>query len=359
MAYPTHLKQLQGGAENGIDTLSLLHGLRSTGLNRIDLSIIIVNYKCWDVLGKCLDSFNLYSPKLNYETIVVDNDSQDNKLKSFSQEYPDVKFIENSGNYGFSSASNLGADKASGDYLLFLNPDIVLTDSPAIDEMVSFSKNNSNVGITSCRTIYPNGKLEREIAFISPWLTTGWIRTLYKLALSHKISTKFPQNDKIWYPEWVAGSVILIKRSFFKEIGRWDQNNFWMYSEDPDLCLKVTNKGKKNALLRNVQLEHMHGGSSRRNPKTTAITKSEVVTSSHVFINIHTKGANRMSLHIFIIINTLISWLLRTIITMPIFWTSSFKSNILTLIEIIKYYVCVPIRGTWKSKRLIADEYRR
>jgi hypothetical protein len=325
-------------------------------LSRLDLSIIIVNYKSWDVLGKCLDSFNLHPPKLNYEIIVVDNDSQDNTLKSFSQEYPNVKFIENSGNYGFSNASNLGADKASGDYLLFLNPDTTLTDSPAIDEMVSFSKNNSDVGITSCRTINPNGKHEREIAFINPWLTTGWIRALYRLFLSRKISKKFPQQEKIWYPEWLLGAVIVIKKSFFKEIGRWDQDNFWMYSEDPDLCLKVTNKGKKNAILRNVEIKHMHGGSSRRNPKTTAITKSEVVTSSHVFIHTHTKGINKFSLHMLIIINTLISWLLRTIITLPIFWTTSFKSNILTLISIIKYYVSVPIRGTWKSKRLKNNE---
>ncbi len=321
-------------------------------MDKLDLSIIIVNYKSWEVLSECIKSFNKYKPQISYEIIVVDNDSKDGKFDSFKKKFPEIILTVNKGNYGFSSGCNLGADIASSDYLLFLNPDITLTDSPAIDEMVSFSKNNSNVGITSCRTIYPNGKLEREIAFISPWLTTGWIRTLYKLALSHKISTKFPQNDKIWYPEWVAGSVILIKRSFFKEIGRWDQNNFWMYSEDPDLCLKVAKKGKKNALLRNVELKHMHGGSSRRNPKTTAITKSEVVTSSHVFIHMHTKGINRLSLHLLIAVNTMISWLLRTIITAPIFWTVSFKANILTLIAIIQYYVRVPIRGTWKSKRL-------
>ncbi len=328
----------------------------STALDKIDLSIIIVNYQSWEVLSKCIKSFQEYRPHVSHEIIVVDNDSKDGKFENFKKEFPEIILIANKGNYGFSSGCNLGADNASSNYLLFLNPDITLTDSPAIDEMVIFAKNNNNVGITSCRTIYPNGKYEREIAFVSPWLTIGWIRMLYKLALSYKISKKFPQNDKIWYPEWVAGSVILMKRSFFKEIGRWNQNNFWMYSDDPDLCLRVTNKGKKNALLRNVELEHMHGGSSRRNPKTTAITKSEVVTSSHVFINIHTKGINRISLHIFIIINTLISWLFRSIITMPVFWTSSFQANILTLIAIIKYYVCVPIRGTWKSKRIIANE---
>ena len=122
----------------------------------------------------------------------------------------------------------------------------------------------------------------------------------------------------IWYPEWVAGSVVLIQKNFFKEIEKWNENIFWMYSEDNDLCLRVK-KNKKIALLQNIELEHLHSGSSRRNPKTTAIMKSEVATSSHVFIQEHTRGLNRFALHLVIMINTLSSWLLRTLITLPFF----------------------------------------
>jgi GT2 family glycosyltransferase len=236
--------------------------------------------------------------------------------------------------------------------LLFLNPDVTLTSSHAIDDMFIFAKANPNIGITSCRTLDPNGKREREIAFLNPWLTIGWLRAMYKLALSHKIAINFKENNEIWYPEWVAGSVILIQKDFFKKIGKWSENNFWMYSEDSDICLKSKNCGKKIALLRNVELSHSHGGSSRRNPKTTAITKSEVVTSSHVFIHLYTKGINRLALHLVIMIYTLASWLLRTIITLPFFWKGFFRANLFTLVVIIKYYLSVLIRWTWKSKRL-------
>ena len=325
-------------------------------MSKIDLSIIIVNYKCWEVLTRCIESFNKYKPHTNYEIIVVDNDSQDGKFNNFKQQFHEIKLIANKGNYGFSSGCNLGADNANGEFLLFLNPDVTLTNSAAIDDMLSFAKANTDVGITSCRTLYPNGKREREIAFLSPWLTIGWLRALYKLALSRKIANKFPENKNIWYPEWVAGSVILIQRDFFKKIGKWSENKFWMYSEDPDICLKARNNGKKIALLRNVELKHQHGGASRRNPKTTAITKSEVVTSSHVFIHVHTKGINRVALHLVIMINTLTSWLLRTIITLPFFWKDYFKANLLTLIAIIKYYLNIIIRCNWKSKRLKNNE---
>ena len=328
------------------------HYLRNIKLSKIDLSIIIVNYKCWDVLARCIDSFNKYKPHTNYEIIIVDNDSQDGKFNSFQQQFHEIKLIANKGNYGFSSACNLGADNAKGDFLLFLNPDVTLTSSPAIDEMFNFAKANTNVGITSCRTIYPNGKREREVAFLSPWLTIGWLRALYKFALSRKIANKFPENKNIWYPEWVAGSVILIQKDFFKKIGKWSEDKFWMYSEDPDICLKSNKNGKKIALLRNVEIKHQHGGSSRRNTKTTAITKSEVVTSSHVFIHEHSSSINRVTLHLVIMVNTLTSWLLRTLITLPFFWKDFFKANLFTLLAIIKYYLSVLIRWNWKSKRL-------
>ena len=325
-------------------------------MSKIDLSIIIVNYRSWEVLAKCIESFNKYKPNTSYEIIVVDNDSQDGKFDDFKLQFHEIRLIANKGNYGFSSGCNLGAENAKGEFLLFLNPDVTLTSSPAIDNMHSFAAANPDVGITSCRTLYSNGKREREIAFLSPWLTIGWLRSIYKLAFSIKIAKEFPENKNIWYPEWVAGSVVLIQKDFFKKIGKWNEDIFWMYSEDPDLCLRVTKNDKKIALLRNVELEHLHGGSSRRNPKTTAITKSEVVTSSHVFIHEHTRGLNRFALHLVIMVNTLASWLLRTILTLPFFWRGFFRANLLTLVSIIKYYLSVMIRQTWKSKRLKNNE---
>ena len=342
--------------ENGIAISSHPLGLGSIGLSSKDLSIIIVNYKSWGVLQQCLDSFNQYPPKLSYEIIVVDNDSQDGRLSTFSQDNPSVKFIENKGNYGFSSGCNLGAESANGEYLLFLNPDIVLTDSPAIDEMVNFAEKNSDVGIVSCRTINPKGRPEREIAFLNPWLTIGWLRALYRFIYKEKISKLFPENSVIIYPDWVAGSVVTVQKNFFNEIEQWSEQDFWMYSEDPDLCQKAQNKNKKIALLRNVELKHAHGGSSRRNPKTTAITKSEVVTSSHVFIQKYAQGFNRIALHFSIIVNTTISWTIRSLITLPVFWKAACKSNLLTLLDILSYYISLPVRRTWKSKRLNDNE---
>ena len=174
---------------NGTDTSSLLPGYRSIGLNNIELSVIILNYKSWGVLQQCLDSFQQFPPKLNHEIIVVDNDSRDGEFEVFAKHNPQIKLIKNSGNNGFSNGCNYGADNSYGEFLLFLNPDIVLTDNSNIDEMVKFA-NNTDIGITSCRKINPKGKPEREIAFKNPWLIIGWIRAIKQKTNSAKVSRK-------------------------------------------------------------------------------------------------------------------------------------------------------------------------
>ena len=123
---------------NGIDIYSPLLGLRSYGLNNVDLSVVIVNYRSWALLTKCLDSFKEYPPKLNYEIIVVDNDSKDDQFDKFNKKFTDIKMIANSGNYGFSSGCNLGASVACGKYLLFLNPDTTINSDNAIKVCLIF-----------------------------------------------------------------------------------------------------------------------------------------------------------------------------------------------------------------------------
>jgi len=315
------------------------------------LSIVILNYYCLDVIKDCLQSFKKHQPQLDYEIIIVNNDDNKDSFRAFSEQYPEIEFVQNTGNWGFSSGCNLGASIARGEHLLFLNPDTELTKSPAIDTMSSFLEDNPNVGIVSCRRI-KKGKPEREITFINPWLAIGWIRALYRLVHKKEISKKFQDECDVWYPEWVAGSVVMISRVFFNKINGWSDKDFWMYVEDPDLCKKVHNNNKEIAILRRVELKHAHGGSSRKNPKTTAITKSEVVTSTHVFIQKYTRGLNRVSLHLVMIIDTLISWILRVGLTLVVFWKAAFKENLLTLLAIIRYYFNAVVRRTWKSKRL-------
>lgn len=314
--------------------------------------MIIVNYRSWQVLEQCLNSFDSYPPSISYEIIIVDNDSQDGHFEAFKNKFPNIKLIKNTGNFGFSHGCNLGANNASGEYLLFLNPDTYLIENNTLETLLIFAKSNKDVGITSCRRINAKGKAEREISFFNPWLTVGWLRSIYKLIHKQSLKKAFDNEHLVCYPDWVSGACVMINADFFNALGGWSEQDFWMYFEDPDLCLRSRNTDKTTALLRNCQIAHSHGGASRKNPMTVAITKSEVLTSCHVYINKHTRGFNQWCLHIFIALNATISQIIKTVFSAIFFRKNQLHCNGMTFIAIISYYTGALKRKTWKSKRI-------
>ena len=108
----------------------------------IKLSIITVNYRAWIPLERCLNSLmSLQTENFNLEVIIVDNFSNDGRLEEFIEKFPSFNFIKNSGNYGFSNGNNLGAKYATGDFLMFLNSDTIVTQEP-IESMLNLAQNN-------------------------------------------------------------------------------------------------------------------------------------------------------------------------------------------------------------------------
>ena len=324
-------------------------------MNNTKLSIVIVGYKSWDVINSCLNSFKSHTPKLNYEIIVVNNYPQDSEFNSFAKSHTEAKFINNKGNYGFSNGCNLGAKHSTGEYLLFLNPDTELTSDDAINAMIDLLSNDKSIGIASCRTITPSGKAEREMLFSSPWLLISFVRQIYKLLFKKELEKKFKHNAEVWYPDWVSGSVIMTSKSLFDEIKGWNQARFWMYHEDPDICNRVRKLGQKIALIRNKTIRHIGGGASRKNNKTTVMAKTEVMISSHNYIQINTSGINRSILHILFSITSIISLIVKSFLLLPFLKISKIKVYLMTAVFTMKYYFRAIVRRTWRSEKI--DKY--
>lgn len=319
-------------------------------MTNTELSVVIVNYKSWKLLDNCITSFKEFPPSISYEIIVVDNDSQDGEFESFSSQHPGIKFVQNAGNHGFSNGCNLGAGHAKGDYLLFLNPDTELTEDNAIDKMVTFLKENQETGIVSCRTVSPKS-VERELLFSNPWLLIGVTRQLYKLFNYKRIKREFPADAKVWFPDWVSGSVVLIGKDLFNQVGRWNQERYWMYHEDPDLCNKVKDAGKNIALLRDVTIKHVGGGTSRKNTKTSIMAKTEVIISSHNYIEANTKSFTTI-LHVLFGFVTLATLLIKSFFSILLLKIKKSKIYFMTGTSAIKYYFMAFNRKTWKNKKL-------
>ena len=107
----------------------------------MDLSIIIVNYNVKEFLQNLLHSIEKASANISKEIIVIDNASDDGSVEFIKEKFPSVKLIENKINLGFGKANNHGLEIAEGKYILFINPDTIVSED-TFDKMISFFESN-------------------------------------------------------------------------------------------------------------------------------------------------------------------------------------------------------------------------
>ena len=181
-------------------------------------------------------------------------------------------------NGGFAQACNRGAKEANGEWLLFLNPDTILQANNLRSLLDKVAKEPSwkLIGIKQLNDIgrdtHPHG------LFLSWWNVLPSIRSLQQL-LNPSKSKQHWSKDAISYPDWISGSFVLIRKIDFEELGGWDER-FWMYYEDMDLSKRAADKGWLRVMYNELVCTHSHGGSSRINPETKAITKTAVILSA-------------------------------------------------------------------------------
>ena len=317
-----------------------------------DLSIIIVNYRGWQRLAQCLDSLSrIADNRFSFEVLIADNCSNDGMIEKFKESFPQFRFILNTGNNGFANGCNLGAEKSMGSYLLFLNPDTVVSPD-ALYGLLSEALIRKPYSVVSCRQVRENGTEERPYGkFLSPSNLTGWMRAFSKIAL-RRSPDSFPQTEDFIYPEWISGSVVMINSEDFKNLGGWDED-FWMYFEDVDLCRRACLKNGEIVLLKKVCVEHNHGGASRINLKVTALTKTEVHISRHLYISKHETGLKAFFMQLFLVTNNLLFGLFPAILGVLLFFVKGLKVSSAIYLQLVGYYLNSIRHRTWLSKRSV------
>ena len=105
----------------------------------VDLSVIVVRYNTKELTVEALRSLKAETQKTSYEVIVVDNNSNDGSVEAITAEFPELKLIASRDNLGFAKANNLAIKESTGEYVLLLNPDTVITDG-AVDKLFEFAK---------------------------------------------------------------------------------------------------------------------------------------------------------------------------------------------------------------------------
>lgn len=144
----------------------------------------------------------------------------------------------------------------------------------------------------------------------------------------------------------------MISKESYSNIGGWDED-FWMYFEDVDLCKRARMAGGDIILLKDVTVEHNHGGSSRVNRKITTLTKNEVNISRHVYLAKYERGFKGIFMQSFLVLNNLITGFVPAILGMLIFFSRSLNITSMTYFSILKYYINALFHMTWLSPRSV------
>ncbi len=201
--------------------------------NRI--SVIILNYNGMKYINNCLISLHNQTHK-DYEILVVDNNSSDYSAEFIAQNFPTVKLISAKENLGFGGGNNLGAQHATGQYLVFLNQDTTATPD-CIAALVFPFENDPQIGMTTSKILImatPDriNTCGNDVHFTGIGYLRGW----------QAASNTYNQMEEVCS---VSGASFAISKTLFDDLGGFDEAFFPAYVEDTDLSWRVRLRGNK------------------------------------------------------------------------------------------------------------------
>ncbi len=206
-----------------------------------EVTIVTVTHNSGEILETFLSSLDF-----NFNLIVVDNDSTDNTktiLKNLN--HSKINLIFNKIGLGFGSAANIGISKSKTKYILLTNPDTKM-DRLSIFKLYEAYKRYPNAAIIS--PLHKNSQGEVHLP-TKPFFFNGTRDSLNLENIQGDCSV-----------EHLSGAIMLVDKEKILKLGSFDEN-FFLYYEDDDLCIKSRKHGFENILVPDVTIEHIVGGS--------------------------------------------------------------------------------------------------
>jgi N-acetylglucosaminyl-diphospho-decaprenol L-rhamnosyltransferase len=229
-------------------------------MERPDLSVVIVNYNAGAYLTRCVASVFASDGGLEPDVLVIDNASRDGSARAAMDGQPRMRLIENAANRGLSAAWNQGAAETNAPWILFLNPDAEVW-AGDLASFVKVGQDHPDAAVlgplvrNADGTIYESGRIFPTVgqavghAFLGPFSRSNRFTRAYRQSGWDR------RTERV--VDWVSGACLLVRRSAFEEIGRFDEG-FWLYAEELDLCTRLRDAGWK--VLYTPELEILHEG---------------------------------------------------------------------------------------------------
>ena len=207
------------------------------------ISAVIANWNEKKLTSDCIRSLQEQDYR-NLEIIVSDNGSTDGSVEHLKNNFSAILLLENGRSLGFGSAVNRGFEAATGDFLLFLNNDLVLRPD-SIRELAWLLESDQHIGATVPKILYTD---------IPDKINSFGVRIHYTgIACQNKIDQKDSQDLSIL--ETPCGGIFMLKREVFKTIGGFEENLF-LYHEDHDLSWRIRLAGWKILVTPKAVIHH-------------------------------------------------------------------------------------------------------
>ena len=227
------------------------------------ISIIIPTKDQYEVLSRCLSSIKQKTTYHNYEVVIVDTGSTDDKVWRLYDEYEKIiklkVFKWDEKPFNFSSACNFGAKKAKGDYLVFLNNDTEVISHRWLVRMLGYAT-QPNIGAVGCKLYYPDGKLQHGGIILGVGGQKG------TPGIAGHFFPEFKENPpqdpgQLLYDGGtrnfaaVTAACLMVSKEKFNDVKGFDIK-FRIAFNDVDFCLKLLKAGYRNVYLPHVELFH-------------------------------------------------------------------------------------------------------
>lgn len=227
------------------------------------VSIIIPTKDQYQYIRRCLESIKQKTIYKNFELIIVDTGSSDQKVLELYDEYlkliPKTRIIKWNKQFNFASVCNFGAKEARGDYLLFLNNDTEVITPTWVEDMLGYAQ-QKYIGSVGCKLLYPDGKLQHGgiILGVGGLDGTPGIAGHYYPAFTEK-----PPQDPAMLTYIggarnfmaVTAACVMVSKHKFNKVNGFDEK-FRIAFNDVDMCLKLFDRGWRNVYLPHVELYH-------------------------------------------------------------------------------------------------------
>ena len=232
----------------------------------MNVSIILVNYNTHDLTQACIDSIFDKTKDIEFEVILVDNDSKDGSQEIFSKDRR-INFVESGGNIGFGRANNLGLKKATGKYIFFLNTDTLLVNN-AIKYFFDYCEGHSHdmLGGIGCLLQDKEGNTVHSFAHF-PTLTSK-LRDFFVAPIYKKLGKTYQRYDTTdddvtkdsFRVDYVTGADLFVSRELIDKCGAFDKD-FFMYYEETEMQHRWTRNGYPSYIIKSPMIIHLEGGS--------------------------------------------------------------------------------------------------